>query len=222
MARAVLLGGVHAAGRLAVKPDRLLTPRGFERLLDHLHADRDTAGRTYEQLRLRLVRFFEGRRCAFPDEHADETLNRIARKLDAGETIQDVTTYVIGIARMVVKEVARSASREAVVQAALRTPDHVSPHPDPASVESSRLLDCLHACLDRLGPPDRDLIVRYYQNEKSAKINNRKDLATTLGLELNALRLRAFRIRAGLEACVARCAGYASGNGMGGYASTNK
>jgi DNA-directed RNA polymerase specialized sigma24 family protein len=205
---------------LAVTADGLLTPRGFERLLDQLHADRDTAGRTYEQLRRRLVRFFEGRRCAFPDEHADDTLNRVARKLDAGETILDVTTYVIGVARMVVMEVARAASKEAAVQAALRVPDYVSPHPDPASVESSRLLDCLHACLDRLASADRELIVQYYQDEKGAKIHNRKGLATRLGLEMNALRLRAFRIRAGLEACVERCAGNVSGNGMDRYAST--
>ena len=205
---------------MAVSLDGLLSSRGFERLLDHLHADRDTAGRTYEQLRRRLVRFFEGRRCAFPDEHADETLNRVARKLDAGEPIQDVTTYVIGIARMVVKEAARAASREAAVQAASRAPAHASAHPDPASLESSQLLDCLHGCLDQLSPPDRDVIVQYYQNEKSAKINNRKDLASKLGLQMNALRLRAFRIRAGLEACVERCAAQASGNGMGRYAST--
>jgi DNA-directed RNA polymerase specialized sigma24 family protein len=107
-----------------VSVDGLLTPRGFERLLDHLHPDRDIAGRTYEQLRRRLVRFFEGRRCAFPEEHADESLNRVARKLDAGETIQDVTTYVIGIARMVVKEVARAASKEVAAQAALGAPDY--------------------------------------------------------------------------------------------------
>jgi DNA-directed RNA polymerase specialized sigma24 family protein len=205
---------------MAVSVDGLLSPRGFERLLDQLHADRDTAGRTYEQLRRRLVRFFEGRRCAFPEEHADETLNRVARKLDAGETIQDVTTYVIGIARMIVKEAARSASREAALQAASRTPDHVSPLPDPASVESTRLLDCLHGCLDHLAPPDRDLIVQYYQDEKRAKIRSRKGLATKLGVEMNALRLRAFRIRAALEACVERCAGQSSRNGMGGYAST--
>lgn len=205
---------------MAVSGDGLLTPRGFERLLDHLDADRDTAGQTYDQLRRRLVRFFEGRRCAFPDEQADETLNRVARKLDAGETIQDVTTYVIGIARMVVREVARAVAKEAAVQAASRPPDHVSAQPDPASDESTRLLDCLHGCLDQLAPPDRDLIVQYYQDEKRAKIHNRKDLATRLGVEMNALRLRAFRIRAGLERCVERCAGNAPGNGMGGYAST--
>jgi DNA-directed RNA polymerase specialized sigma24 family protein len=205
---------------MAVSVDGLLSSRGFERLLDHLHADRDTAGRTYEQLRRRLVRFFEGRRCAFPDEHADETLNRLARKLDAGETIQDVTTYVIGIARMVVKEVARTASREAAVRAASRVPGHISAHPDPATFESSRLLDCLHVCLDELAPHDRDLIVQYYQNDKSAKIHSRKNLATRLGVEMNALRLRAFRIRAGLERCVERCAGHVTGNGVGARAST--
>jgi len=204
---------------MAVSADGLLTPRGFERLLDHLHADRDAAGRIYEQLRRRLVRFFEGRRCAFPDEHADETLNRVARKLDAGEAIQDVTTYVIGIARMVVREAARTASREAAVQVASREAGHISPAADPAA-GSSRLLDCLDVCLEALAPPDRDLIVRYYQNDKRAKIHSRKDLAAQLGLEMNALRLRAFRIRAGLERCVERCAGHAPRNGMGSYAST--
>ena len=199
--------------------DKLLTSRGFERLLEQLHADRDTAGRTYERLRCRLVRFFEGRRCAFPDDHADETLNRVARKLDAGETIQDVTTYVIGIARMVVKEAARAASRE-VVQAMSHLPDQVT-RPAASSTEASRLLDCLHACLDQLAPTDRDVIVQYYQNEKGAKINNRKDLAARMGVQMNALRLRAFRIRAGLQGCVNRCAGHASGNDMGRYASTN-
>jgi len=202
-----------------VSVDGLLSPRGFERLLDHLNADREAAGRIYEQLRRRLVRFFEGRRCAFPDEHADETLNRLARKLDAGEAIQDVTTYVIGIARMVVREVARTASREEAVQAASREAGHVSPAADPAT-ESSRLLDCLDVCLEALAPSDRDLIVRYYQNDKGAKIHSRKDLAAQLGLEMNALRLRAFRIRAGLERCVERCAGHAPRNGMGSYAST--
>ena len=200
--------------------DGLLTPRGFERLLDHLHPDRDTAGRTYEQLRRRLVRFFEGRRCAFPEQHADESLNRVARKLDAGETIQDVSTYVIGIARMVVKEVARAASKEIAAQAALRGPDYAQLHPDSASLEASQLLDCLHVCLDQLAQLDRDLIVQYYQNDKGARISNRKDLATKLGVEMNALRIRAFRIRAGLERCVERCAGAAPRNGMGDYAST--
>jgi len=203
-----------------VSVNGLLTTRGFERLLDQLHADRDAAGRIYEELRRRLVRFFEGRRCAFPDDQADETLNRVARKLDAGETIQDVTTYVIGVARMVVKEVARTASRETAVQAASRVPGHVSAHEDTATVESARLLDCLHTCLEKLAPPDRDLIVQYYQNDKGAKINSRKDLATRLGVEMNALRLRAFRIRAALERCVTACADHASRNGMGVYAST--
>jgi DNA-directed RNA polymerase specialized sigma24 family protein len=202
-----------------VSVDKLLTPRGFERLLEELHADRDTAGRTYERLRCRLVRFFEGRRCAFPDEHADETLNRVARKLDAGETIQDVTTYVIGIARMVVKEAARAASRD-VIQAMSQLPDQVPRSVDP-SAEPARLLDCLHACLDQLPPIERDVIVQYYQNEKGAKINNRKHLAARMGVQMNALRLRAFRIRAGLQGCVNSCAAQASGNDMGRYASTN-
>jgi len=46
------------------------------------------------------------------------------------------------------------------------------------------------------------LILRYYQGEQRAKIENRRALAERLGLTINALRIRASRIRSRLEACV--------------------
>jgi DNA-directed RNA polymerase specialized sigma24 family protein len=206
---------------MGVKVERALTPQGFERLLHQLDADREAAGRTYELLRRRLVRFFEGRRCAFPEEYADETLNRVARKLDAGEPILDVTTYVIGVARMVVKEAAKTAAKQVAAATAWPAPPHAIPHDASHADESVLLLDCLHACLDTLAASDRDLIVRYYENEKQARIRHRQQLAAGLGVEMNALRIRVFRIRTALESCVDGCAA-ASGprNGMGSHAST--
>src|SRR5439155_10912346 len=90
-----------------------LTQDAFDRLLDSLSADREDAGRRYLEIRRNLVRLFEWRGCSTPDEWADETINRCARKIWEGEEIRDVATYCIGIARMVVREMSRDRARQA-------------------------------------------------------------------------------------------------------------
>jgi DNA-directed RNA polymerase specialized sigma24 family protein len=74
----------------------------------------------------------------------------------------------------------------------------------PGRVEfaEARTLEALRGCLDRLPGRSRELMFQYYQDEKIAKIENRKALASRLNIPLNALRSRAFRIRAWLENCV--------------------
>ena len=49
------------------------------------------------------------------------------------------------------------------------------------------------------------LILQYYGADKQAKIDLRKQLAEELGLNLNTLRLRALRIREGLQKCIENC-----------------
>ena len=78
-----------------------------------------------------------------------------------------------------------------------------APQPEPYTQEQR--LDCLEHCLQGLPPKDRDLIGGYYQGETSVKIHNRRSLAAKLGVPLNALRIRALRIRERLEACVEGC-----------------
>src|ERR1700759_1242376 len=70
-----------------------LTREGFDRLLDCLDPDREKAGQQYEIIRSKLIHYFDWRDCPFPEEHADETINRVIRKLDAGEAFRDVSTY---------------------------------------------------------------------------------------------------------------------------------
>jgi len=65
--------------------------------------------------------------------------------------------------------------------------------------------DCLERCLEELSPDNRDLVLRYYQQERRAKIEHRKSLATELGIAVNALRIRAHRIRLVLQRCVRNC-----------------
>jgi DNA-directed RNA polymerase specialized sigma24 family protein len=47
--------------------------------------------------------------------------------------------------------------------------------------------------------------LKYYQQEKRAKIDHRKELADRLGIALNTLRMRVHRIKAILQQCVGEC-----------------
>src|SRR4029077_4720264 len=89
----------------------------FERFLAALAADRDAAADRYEQIRSKLLRFFEWRGGRFPEEHADETMTRVMRKLDEGEMILDAGTYCYGVARLVLLEALKQQDKQ---QEALR------------------------------------------------------------------------------------------------------
>jgi DNA-directed RNA polymerase specialized sigma24 family protein len=175
-----------------------LTQEAFDLLLAHLDGDREQAGIKYEALRRKLVKFFEWRGCAFTEELADDTINRIARNLERGEQIRNFTAYCVGIARNVFFESLRIRKREEAFQS--------MPNPSVArSDEQDQRRECLERCLRDLPAPDLRLIVEYYQQDKRTRIALRRDLAVRLGIPLNALRIRTHRIRAHLEKCVEQC-----------------
>src|ERR1043165_1611062 len=64
-----------------------LTQEAFDKLLIALGGDRDSGSEKYLELRTNLTRFFEWRGCSFPEDHADETINRMAKKVAEGEEI---------------------------------------------------------------------------------------------------------------------------------------
>ena len=68
-----------------------------------------------------------------------------------------------------------------------------------------KMLTCLEQCTDKLDPLNRRIISQYYVGKERAKIDNRRALAETLGITMNALSIRACRIRDKLEACVRQC-----------------
>jgi DNA-directed RNA polymerase specialized sigma24 family protein len=83
-----------------------LTADAFDKLLFCLDStDRESASEKYLLLRRNLVRFFEGRGLSSAEEAADEVCNRLARKLDAGECIENINQYAYGIARMMMLEI---------------------------------------------------------------------------------------------------------------------
>src|SRR5262249_53598701 len=59
-----------------------LTQESFDRLLLWLDPDREQEGRKYELIRLRLIKVFNRYGWTTPEDLADESINRVARKID--------------------------------------------------------------------------------------------------------------------------------------------
>jgi len=178
----------------------MLTQEALDKLLACLDPNRERAGEKYEQIRSGLVKFFEWRGCSFSQDHADETINRVARKLDKGEELRDVYSYVYGVARMQILEIQKVSAKQ---RAALT---HLPTHAGTEElVDIEPRAECLKQCLTSLPPSSRDLMMRYYQGEKRIKIENRRRLAEALNISLDILRIRAFRLREKLAVCIDDC-----------------
>ena len=175
-----------------------LTQEAFDKMLAWLDPNRDQAGKKYEEIRRRLMKIFTCRGCTEADALADETINRVTRKVEtvAEDYKGDPALYFYGVARKVHLEYVR------------RKPPQVQPPTLPTAEQGDEIeheFDCLERCMQRLTPDNRELVLQYYREEKQAKINHRRLLAEQLGIALNALRIRAYRIRAVLQQCVHNC-----------------
>jgi len=180
-----------------------LTQNAFDELLQTLDSDRDRAGNIYQKTRDNLIRFFEWRGCAFPEDHADETINRVAKRVSEGEEVREITKYFFGVARLLFLEIQKERTRALHAFANL-------PQADDCLNSNETRLDCLKHCLKSISADQRDLIIGYYQGEKSHKIHNRQRLSERLRIPINTLRMRALRLRDQLEACVEACLNNAS------------
>jgi DNA-directed RNA polymerase specialized sigma24 family protein len=177
-----------------------LTAPALAKLLASLTPDPEQAGARYEAVRLALVKFFDWQGAALAEDLADETLNRVARKLDEGETLRDVPTFCHGVARLVLLEYRRTSVQRQV------DIEEITPVAAPTEIdEPDERRACLDGCLSELPVESQQLILRYYRDDRQQKIDARAALAAQLGLPLNALRSRAQRIRDRLEQCVKRC-----------------
>ena len=180
-----------------------LTQNAFDELLHKLDSDRDRAGNIYQKTRDNLIRFFEWRGCPFPEDHADETINRVAKRVSEGEEVRELTKYFFGVARLLFLEIQKERTRALHAFANL-------PQADDCLDSNETRLDCLKQCLKSISADQRDLIIAYYQGEKSHKIHNRQRLSERLRIPINTLRMRALRLRDQLEACVEACLNNAS------------
>jgi DNA-directed RNA polymerase specialized sigma24 family protein len=187
------------------KKDWVMTQAALARLLEWLDEGNDSGGKRFLEMRRRLVSYFDRKNCLEADDLADETLNRIARRLEE-ETIESETPakYCYIVARFVFMEHLRAASKASSLTAELEVRRASRPSAEDAD-QKEKMLDCLEGCTAKLELKHREIIRRYYIGKERLKIENRQALAKELGITMNALSIRACRIRDKLEACVRDC-----------------
>jgi hypothetical protein len=194
------------------RPDADTSGTAFTRLLLWLDEGTDSHGERYLEMRRRLVAYFDRRNRPAPDVLADETFDRVSRTLEEAGTIKVTppARYCYVVARFVLLEDIRRGDRDLPYD---ETRPMLRPAPSTGAAagaeRAQRSLECLTRCLERLKAADRNLIVEYYRDAKRERIDRRRNLAGRLGISMNALGIRAFRLRAGLEACVGSCRGRA-------------
>jgi len=177
----------------------------FSRLLEWLDDGIDSRGERYLEMRQRLVTYFDRRNRPSADVLADETFDRISRTLEECGSIRVTppARYCFVVARFVLLEDIRRGKRYLPLDESRTVVPFGSPSDD--DEDRGRSLACLDRCLDRLKPDDRTLIVEYYRDARKERINRRRALASKLGLTMNALGIRTWRLRASLETCVGGC-----------------
>ncbi|MEO6390790.1 MAG: hypothetical protein ABIP75_02990 [Pyrinomonadaceae bacterium] len=194
---------------LRPKKDWVLAPAAFHQLLTWLDGDTNSDGGTYLEMRRRLVAFFDRKNCLQPDSLADETLNRVARRLEEEGAIESETParFCYIVARFVFLENLRHERKRELSRQEIRhlRPSYETPDAEPERVREKRL-NCLESCVAKLDATSRQIITGYYQGTERIKIQNRRALAQSLNISPNALSIRACRIRDKLEACVKQCA----------------
>jgi DNA-directed RNA polymerase specialized sigma24 family protein len=188
------------------KKDWTLTSGAFQRLLDWLDGSTDSSGEMYLEMRRRLADYFDRKNCTSPDELADETLNRVARRLEEeGAIVSDAPAhYCYIVARFVFLESLRQQQpRESAETNDVRLA--APPDSSEEKQENERRWECLEHCMAEMDTDNRQLIINYYRGEQREKIQNRRAMAERLGITLNALSIRACRIRTTLEHCIRKC-----------------
>ena len=175
------------------------SPAAFATLLARLGPDAESAGAAYEHLRRALVSLFGWRGASTPEELADETLDRLARRLDEGVDVQDLARFTRGIARLVLLEHWRRPEGRGVPL------EELGHRPVADETGDDARSECLHRCLGEIAPEGRDLILEYYSAEGRRRIDVRKKMAWALGVSESALRCRAQRLRDRLERCITGC-----------------
>lgn len=181
-----------------------IPPESFAEILDWLNPDRELAATLYLDLRTRLIKIFGWNRCTDPEGMTDETFDRVAKQVhDLRPRFEgDPKLFFYAVARNLIREYQKKIKSHVAiedVELAVEAPQEVEEEADDLRTE------CLQACLKELSSEKRELILGYYAREKQAKITHRTEMARRLGLSVETLRVRAYRIRSSLEKCIENC-----------------
>ncbi|HKX28953.1 MAG TPA: hypothetical protein VJ302_14750 [Blastocatellia bacterium] len=172
----------------------------FKLFLSWLSEDQSLAAEEYEKLRRKLIIIFNNRGCAVSEDLADETFNRVTRRLPAIiESYQgQPAPYIYKTAHRVYLDYLEK------VWAPLpeNLTERAQPERDP---EEEKRYQCLDQCIKGLNPKTSEMVLSYYRENHQAKIDHRKEMAESLKLDLNAMRIRLYRVRKSLRQCIEDC-----------------
>jgi DNA-directed RNA polymerase specialized sigma24 family protein len=175
----------------------------FDRLLQHLHPERDGAGEVYEDMRRRLNKFFQWNHCSPAEDLTDAVLDRVAEKL-ASEEIHNIIAFAWGVAR----NLAHEFHKRPITISMEDLPPSQHPHTGHTEVqlihdrEAERRLECLRQCIQELSSADCALFLEYPYYKGDDRIL--AALADRMQLSVQALQARAHRLKARVKECVSR------------------
>ncbi len=181
-----------------------MTEEKFERFLNWLDTDRETAAQKYEKLRRSLVIYFAKRQCAAAEDLADLVLNAAMEHLlkQTALLLDKPLPYVFGIARNVYRQHINKQFLTDGEKDLRLLPDRSRFE---ENSEKEQIVRCLRQCLQKLKRQDRRTFVFYYLKDTGAKDEHRLRQAAELGMTINALRLRMMRLRESLRDCISSC-----------------
>jgi len=171
----------------------------FNLFLSWLNPDPNLAAEEYEKLRKKLMQIFKNRGCHLSEDLVDETFNRVMRRLPEIIDSYEGTPlrYIYTTAHNVYVNYREKAWRS--------LPENFPDLPLVDNYHEELIHQCLDQCMAKLTPNNRDLVLSYYREKKQAKINHRKEIAASLKVELNAVRIRLYRTRKTLRQCIDDC-----------------
>ena len=122
-----------------------LSEPAFHSFLEWLDNGEASEGQRYLEMRDRLVSYFDRKNCINPDDLADETLNRVARRLEEeGEINTDTPAkYCYTVARFVFLEHLRGRDTKNVQLDELGTGGLASPNISNEAEVKEQMLRCL-------------------------------------------------------------------------------
>lgn len=178
-----------------------LTSDSFKDLLAWLDPDPEVASKKYITIHSGLVRIFASKGFSDSENLADKTVNRVISRLpDIREKyVGEPANYFRGVARKVMLE--EWDAQEIAMD--------VLPERPARAVDAGDEYECLCRCLEKLSAEEREFILDYhvYDYEGHEKIAHHMCMAEEEDVEASTLRVRAFRMRAALEKCIAQCVG---------------
>jgi RNA polymerase sigma factor (sigma-70 family) len=165
-------------------------------LLAALGETPEESGIEYERLRSKLILFFSRRMLQFPEDLADEALDRLARRIVEGTIIDSIPAFALGIGRHLALEQMKN-------RAETMGDDFWDNVPAPSATQSSEEeIARMERCLKTLRPDEAKLLRGYYLATEDTPMKTRGKLAKRLGISANTLRQRVFLARQRLRDCM--------------------